>query len=180
MNMTVLLCTYNGVDFIKEQLQSLEAQIRAPDQLLIYDWGSNDDTVDRIERFMEQSTLSVFLYRLGPASGVYSSFKIAIKHALKEFSNIEYLALCDQDDIWEPSKLKEAENLLSKDSAKSQLFFSDVSLIDRDENMIVESRLSTSPYFSMFPDRLNDAVFLANPVVGMTCLLYTSPSPRDS
>jgi glycosyltransferase involved in cell wall biosynthesis len=51
MNLSIALCTYNGAVYLKEQLESIAAQTRPPDELVISDDQSTDDTLRLIEEF---------------------------------------------------------------------------------------------------------------------------------
>ena len=57
MRTAVVICTHNGRRFIQEQLNSIAAQISPIDELRIYDWGSSDDTVARIESWIASTPL---------------------------------------------------------------------------------------------------------------------------
>ena len=51
LSLSVALCTYNGSRFLSEQLQSIGSQSRLPDELVICDDRSSDNTVDIVEKF---------------------------------------------------------------------------------------------------------------------------------
>ena len=56
---SVALCTYNGARFIGEQLSSILAQSRLPDEIVVSDDGSRDDTLAIVERMAGTAPLPV-------------------------------------------------------------------------------------------------------------------------
>jgi len=101
-DISVVLCTYNGEAFIQEQLESILAQSLPPNEIVISDDGSSDQTLARIKAIQDSSTASirwVVITRdkpFGPAEN--------FAHALTVATG-ELIALSDQDDIWESTKL---------------------------------------------------------------------------
>lgn len=98
-SVSVVLCTYNGARFLDEQLASVTAQTYAPCEILVHDDGSTDATPDIVARWSRQDPRIRFVRNDGP-HGVNGNFFTAMRRASGEL-----LALCDQDDIWEPDKL---------------------------------------------------------------------------
>ncbi len=166
----MVICCYNGAPYVAEQLASIEAQSVVPEKLRVYEWGSTDNTWQKLQEFLETTTLDAKIFQLGEAKGVAHSFKTAISHLLESEPDVDFIALCDQDDIWEPRKLEVALNSLGSVSPPV-IFFSDVSLIDATGNVLAPSRLEGSNYFTKHPVPLNPALFLANPIVGMTMIV---------
>lgn len=97
---SVALATCNGARHIDEQLRSLAAQQQPPDELVVTDDASTDDTVSRIETFAAVAPFPVRLYRNRERLGYRANFMQAA-----ELCRAEVIAFCDQDDIWEPHKL---------------------------------------------------------------------------
>ncbi|MCW3059170.1 MAG: Alpha-L-Rha alpha,3-L-rhamnosyltransferase, partial [Capsulimonas sp.] len=62
MKISIALCTYNGARFLPEQLASIAAQTRPPDELIVCDDRSKDDTVDIIRRFAKTVGFPVSLH----------------------------------------------------------------------------------------------------------------------
>ncbi len=95
------MCTYNGGAFLPEQLASLAGQTLPPDEIVVFDDGSEDQTRDVLERFKDDNPslgirIEVNPTRFGPAG----NFERAIAACCGEI-----IALCDQDDVWMPDKL---------------------------------------------------------------------------
>lgn len=107
--LSVALCTYNGERYIKEQLESLMHQTMMPDELVISDDGSKDATLRIVREFAMQAPFPVRIYEQ-PSLGTTANFSEAIAQCCGD-----YIALCDQDDVWLPDKL-----LSSMEMIKSQ------------------------------------------------------------
>jgi glycosyltransferase involved in cell wall biosynthesis len=101
---SVAMCTYNGVEFLPEQLKSLAAQTRLPDELVIYDDCSQDDTIKIIQAFAATAPFSVQLVVNDANLGSTKNFEQAI-----QLCQGHLIALSDQDDIWLPQKLEKLE-----------------------------------------------------------------------
>ena len=127
MKLIVLMSTYNGERFLKEQLESLLKQSLRPDRILIRDDGSKDGTLTILEEYSEKYPF-ISWYK-GENKGPAGSFYDLICHCEKA----EYYALCDQDDVWFEDKLMTAVNTLEKeDSNMSLLYCSRYTLTDGD------------------------------------------------
>jgi glycosyltransferase involved in cell wall biosynthesis len=117
------MCTYNGADFLPAQLESILAQSRRPDQIVICDDGSTDETRALLQKFEKQSP-DVILLRFNKKNlGSIKNFEQAIS-----LCNGEVIALSDQDDVWRHDKLQLLEENFKKQS--TALVFSDAELVD--------------------------------------------------
>lgn len=124
---SVVLCTYNGADFLAAQLGSLLKQSRLPDTLVVGDDGSTDSTLDILAHFADQAPFPVHILRgnshpRGPAAN--------FAHTLERAPG-DWFALCDQDDVWHPTKLERLEAALMADE-DTLLAFSDAALVSGD------------------------------------------------
>lgn len=121
---SVVMATYNGASFIAEQLQSLAAQDAPPLELIVSDDGSTDETMRIVEQFRSSAPFPVILRRNDQRLGYGENFLSAARLA-----SGEYLAFCDQDDVWHPEKLRLAVNEL--DRTQADLFVHTATVIDR-------------------------------------------------
>src|SRR3954467_3477295 len=78
MKVSVALASYNGARFIDEQLASLAAQTRLPDELVVCDDGSTDDTLARVERFAATAPFAVRIVRNAENLGFNGNFQRAL------------------------------------------------------------------------------------------------------
>lgn len=96
---SIALATYNGAQFLSQQLNSLYSQTRIPDEIVVSDDGSTDGTLDILEDFHRRYGLN---YSVNPGPhGVNHNFYRAIS-----LCTMDYIAICDQDDVWLPEKIE--------------------------------------------------------------------------
>lgn len=125
----VLLSSYNGEKYIKDLLQSVLQQDGVEVILTIRDDGSQDRTLDIIREFNDKRIrLIVGDRNLGPAMSFLT--------LLRECEEADYYSYCDQDDVWDSSKLITAVRKLSDTIDKPALFMSTYDVVDGDLNLI--------------------------------------------
>lgn len=100
----VLMSTYNGSKFILEQLDSIFNQIDVDITIYVRDDGSIDNTVKLIENYNHPKRKIQII--TGENIGCAKSFFLLLTKAELYSTKYEYFALSDQDDIWEPQKIK--------------------------------------------------------------------------
>lgn len=96
---SIVMATFNGEKYIKQQLLSLKKLTYPNVEIIISDDGSTDHTVKIIKEFEKRMNFK-FVVNNGK-HGLNSNFANAIAHAKGEF-----IALCDQDDIWRKNKIE--------------------------------------------------------------------------
>lgn len=99
---SVAMATYNGRTHLGEQLASLVAQQRRPDELVVCDDGSTDGTVEYLEDFARTAPFRVRIQRNPRNLGVLRNFEQALS-----LSEGDIVFLSDQDDVWLPEKISE-------------------------------------------------------------------------
>jgi glycosyltransferase involved in cell wall biosynthesis len=119
LDISVALCTYNGAPHLAEQLASLANQTVQPAELVICDDGSRDQTVEIAKQFTAFAPFVVKLFRNETNLGVANNFA----HATRNCSG-EFVAYCDQDDVWLPHKLERLTQAL-RDRPNAIVAFSD-------------------------------------------------------
>lgn len=105
----ILLSTFNGARYIREQLDSLFAQDYRPFRLIARDDGSADGTAAVLQAYAGRHP-GVEL-EIGRRLGVAASFVTLLRNCQGRPG--DYYAFCDQDDIWVPDKLSRAVAQLS-------------------------------------------------------------------
>lgn len=103
----VLLSTYNGERYLKEQLDSLLTQEGVKVHILVRDDGSTDGTRMILTTYREKYP-AIFSLIYGENMGWQRSFFELMIVAKEGFLPYDYYAFCDQDDIWLPRKLLRA------------------------------------------------------------------------
>jgi glycosyltransferase involved in cell wall biosynthesis len=121
---SVAMCTYNGARFVSEQLASVAAQTRPPDELIVCDDCSTDGTREAIEEFAARAPFPVRLHVNERNLGSTRNFG----HAVALCSG-DLIALSDQDDVWNPEKLARLE---ARFAARPEVgfIFTDAELVD--------------------------------------------------
>ena len=99
----VIMSTYNGEQYIRQQLASILEQTYKGIQVLIRDDGSSDKTVEILHEY--QSRYPNIQYYTGNNMGAAQSFYDLLKHVPME---ADYIAFSDQDDVWLEGKVKAA------------------------------------------------------------------------
>lgn len=100
---SIALCTCNGEKYITAQLDSLAAQSLLPDELVVLDDASVDATLEHVRAFALRAPFAVRIYEHQHPLGVSGNFSEAIGCCQGD-----YIALCDQDDVWLPDKLQKS------------------------------------------------------------------------
>jgi glycosyltransferase involved in cell wall biosynthesis len=174
-NVSVVVATYNGAEFLARQLESILAQTRAPNEIIVSDDGSSDSTLDIVTKFQKASpgkggpTWKILLRKkpLGVAGNFASALAVA---------KGDLVAFADQDDMWEPNKL---EALIPHfDDARTLLAHSDALLVDaKDQEMgslMRALRLTAGERTALRGGRALDALLRRNLVTGATMLIRRS------
>ncbi len=118
------MCTYNGAQFLPAQWESILAQSRKPDEIVICDDGSSDKTRSLLEQLAKQSSIPVTLRLNEKNVGSVKNFEQAIRLCKRDI-----IALSDQDDVWRSDKLQLIEDAFTKHPAAG-LVFSDAEIVN--------------------------------------------------
>jgi glycosyltransferase involved in cell wall biosynthesis len=103
------MAVYNGGRYLGEQLDSLAAQETLPLELIVTDDGSTDGSLAVLRAFAERAPFPVRIYSNPAHLGYSDNFIKAVSLCQGEF-----IAFCDQDDIWEKKKLSLAQRHLQQ------------------------------------------------------------------
>lgn len=98
----ILLCTYNGAEFLRAQLDSIERQTHTDWVIHASDDGSNDKTLEVLQSYQKRFGQDRLVIYAGPQQGFARNFISLIKNSKICAS---YFAFCDQDDVWFADKL---------------------------------------------------------------------------
>lgn len=163
----VLLSTYNGDNYLEEQLKSLINQQNVEIQILVRDDGSSDNTIDILNEWQNNGKLNWYSgANLGPGG--------SFMDLLFKTPEADYFAFCDQDDVWLPNKLSLSINKMleceNKFPLKPVLIHTDMKIVDDSLNVISSSFWK---YSGLRPDILKTFSYLSvcNGVNGCTILL---------
>lgn len=131
---TILLSSFNGEKYIKEQIDSLLRQTYKNISILVRDDGSTDNTLNILREYEKKGLLKWYNGKnLKPAN----SFMDLICKAPKS----DFYAFCDQDDVWLDDKIEIAIDKLKKlDSNLPLLYYGTPRIVDK--NLVEIKRLS--------------------------------------
>ncbi|MGH9879715.1 MAG: glycosyltransferase family 2 protein, partial [Nitrososphaerales archaeon] len=121
---SIALCTYNGAQYLSSQLESYLAQTYLPDELIVCDDCSQDETVAILNGFAARAPFSVRILVNDRNLGSTKNFEKAIS-----LCSGGIIFLSDQDDVWAPYKIERVFNAFGSNS-EIGMVFSDAELVD--------------------------------------------------
>ncbi len=124
MKLSVAMSTYNGALYLADQLASIASQTRLPDEMIVCDDCSTDETRAIIEAFALATPIPVHLHVNEWNLGSTRTFERAISQCTGDI-----IALCDQDDVWRKDKLQLIERSFFN-APRAGLVFSDAEIVD--------------------------------------------------
>lgn len=182
----ILMATYEGAGFLREQLDSLRVQTHSNWRLRVRDDGSRDATPAILEAFASEEPARVELEtgsseRLG-AAGCYS-------HLMGQ-SHADYAMFCDQDDVWDSDKIEISLAAMRELEARSLpgtplLVHTDLRVVDASRRLLDDSLWHYQNLDPRAARRLT-RLLVQNVVTGCTCLANRSlleragPVPRGA
>ncbi len=101
MKVSIAMATYNGARFVRAQLDSFASQTRRPDELVVTDDGSSDETVAIVEQFAQDAPFPVEVHRNPERLNYSRNFERAISLCTGDI-----IFLSDQDDVWFAEKIE--------------------------------------------------------------------------
>ncbi len=126
MKVSVALATYNGAEYLPDQLDSFLRQSRRPDELVVSDDASTDQTVAILEAFAQSAPFAVHVERKSVNAGYIRNFDTALS-----LCDGDVIFMSDQDDVWFPEKMAVALEALEQHPEKL-LFVNDAELVSED------------------------------------------------
>ena len=143
MKVNILMSTYNGQQFLAEQIRSIQEQSYTDWTLFIRDDGSSDNTKEILKDFEHQdSRIHLIDSDKSDNLGVIKSF-----HKLVNHDRADYYFFSDQDDVWLPNKLelslKEAQNYLAD---LPLMVYMDLKVVNQDLKIMTESMVKSQSH----------------------------------
>lgn len=124
LKISIAMATYNGGNYLEEQLDSFLAQTRLPDELVITDDCSTDNTLEIIQAFAAKAPFEVRWEQNEKNLGYTHNFNQAL---MKTTGDLVFLS--DQDDVWFPEKLARMERY-ALDEPNALVVMNDAALTD--------------------------------------------------
>jgi len=180
IKVTILMAIYKpNMKWLEEQLKSLDAQTYNNLELLV--WNDAPDDMTDYEPVFKRY-IKKFRYKIYKGEnnlGSNGAFE-----ELTKLADSEYIAYCDQDDVWLPEKLR----VLVEEAIKSKadLLCSDMYVIDKDSNVVADSITQVRPRHIFFEgNNVFEYLLAKNFVTGCTTLVRTQmarnslPFPKE-
>ena len=140
----VLMSTYNGEKYLKEQIDSIIKQKSVSVLLFIRDDGSTDTTIDIIKEYEKNYNNINFINKNNISNvGVKKSFLEVLDFVYKNYGEINYFSFADQDDVWKSDKLISGINRIQNSvNEKGALYYCNKIFVDKNLNTIKEENMS--------------------------------------
>lgn len=167
MRVSILIPTYNRIDFLRRSLGSARNQTHADLEILVSDNGSTDGSQDYV-RTVAESDPRVRLLPKNPNPGMFNNFN----HLLSHSSGEAFSFLCD-DDMYAPTLIEELVKPMDSDP-KVHISFSDHWIVDATDAIQQEASDQSSIRFGrdqLPPGPLQDAI--ASVLRGSLCIVFT-------
>lgn len=137
----IMMATYNGEEFLREQLDSILCQTISTWELLIRDDNSNDQTRAIIKEYEEKDRRIKLIENISEYHGAYYNFWGLLNDVRQNENPFDFYMFADQDDIWDVDKL---ERLISYYYRKVKteepvLIYADMRIIDANGKVIANS-----------------------------------------
>ena len=129
----IIMGTYNGEKYIKEQIDSILAQDYKDWKLFIFDDGSKDNTESIVNEYMKNYPNKIYFQKNKVNFGAAGNFFNGIKEAaIKLEPEAEYFCFSDQDDVWVEDKLSRSLAKIKQiEEGEPALVYSDVAITDK-------------------------------------------------
>ena len=145
-NLAIIMATYNGAKYLKEQIDSVLGQTYDNFILYIRDDGSTDDTKNIISEYVSKYPNKIIEIKDNKnLKGPRSNFLFALEYVYN-LKKHNLFMFCDQDDIWFKEKIEVTLNEYEKSEDKNKpiLIFTDAYVTDKNLNIISKSFIKYS------------------------------------
>lgn len=143
MKVNILMSTYNGQQFLAEQIRSIQEQSYTDWTLFIRDDGSSDNTKEILKDFERQdSRIHIIDSDKSDNLGVIKSF-----HKLVNHDRADFYFFSDQDDVWLPNKLELSLKVAQNYPADLPLMvYMDLKVVNQDLEIMTESMVKSQSH----------------------------------
>lgn len=133
----ILMSTFNGENYIQEQIESILNQVGVNIDLLIRDDGSSDKTELQIKK-MQKKYPNRIHFISGKNVGFRKSFLQLVQYSSNQY---DYFAFADQDDVWLPEKIIRAIRILENNKCQYKLYGSTVTITDESLQVLYTKKI---------------------------------------
>ena len=144
IKVAIIMSTYNGEKYLREQIDSILNQKNVDVELFIRDNGSSDSTAEIISDYAVKNHNVIFWNKDSIINrGIRDSFLTLLKEVCDEYTDINYFAFADQDDVWKSEKLYAAVKMIEENADRETptLYYSNKTFVDADLNLISEEHI---------------------------------------
>ncbi|MCX3067000.1 glycosyltransferase family 2 protein [Cetobacterium somerae] len=165
LKVEILMATYNGEDYIVEQIESLLNQTYNNWNLLIRDDGSKDRTIEKIEKFEKKYPNKIKLLKDNKGGlRAKDNFLELLKN-----SKENYIMFCDQDDVWLPNKIELTLKKMLEVEDGPTLIHTDLKVVDDELNILANSFWQ---FQNLNPNRkTHNYLIVQNNITGCTMMI---------
>lgn len=168
----ILLATYNGEKYLKEQINSLFSQTYQNWVLWIHDDNSVDKTVTIIKEYQQKySNKIIFIDDNISTGGAKENFTYLLNNIDEKY---DYVMFCDQDDVWLNNKIAiTLQNMIELENQypnKPILVHSDLQIVDNQLNTLHKSFINHEGYNINWSKDLKISL-VQNIVAGCTAMI---------
>lgn len=165
----IIMATYNGATYLREQLDSILKSTYSDWKLFIYDDGSNDDTISIVKEYEQRYPKKIKFHPNEKNLGVVHNFLQGVVN-----SKACYLMFCDQDDVWKEDKIlhtyERMKQLEKKEKSSTPIaVFTDAVVVDEALKQ-VEPSFHRSSKLDTTRLQLND-ILMENKMIGCTSMI---------
>ena len=170
---SIIMATYNGQEYLREQMDSLLSQTYRNIEIEVCDDGSTDGTVELVKEYQKKDG-RISLHQNEKNRGYVLNFLDGIKR-----SRGRYRMLCDQDDIWNPDKVEITLAAMKKEEkkypSKPILVFTDAVNYDSESEQTLGNFHENSHLDTKKVDTAH--LFMENKVIGCTAMINDKVLP---
>ena len=164
MKIDILMATYNGEKYLREQLDSILNQTYKNFRLLISDDCSKDSTIEIINEYCKKDK-RITLFKQEKNLGIIKNFEFLMKNVESEF-----FMFSDQDDIWNESKVEKSLNKIEE--TDSDLVYSDLEVVDEKINTLSNSYWRLKEFeHKIYKYNNFESLYLNNFITGSTMII---------
>jgi glycosyltransferase involved in cell wall biosynthesis len=164
----ILMATYNGEEYVGEQLDSILNQSFKDWTLYVHDDGSKDDTLGVVKQYANQHPNKIIVVDGPSTGGAKKNFFYLMKEVVAD-----YIMFSDQDDVWLPQKIEKTYEkcleLEGGDLDKPVVAFTDLKVVDQDLKVLSE-KMSSYQMLNMDNTEFNK-LMIQNVVTGCTMMI---------
>lgn len=171
------MATYNGENYLAEQIESIMTQSNSEWHLYVHDDGSKDKTTAILQEYAARYSDKVTILDYESQGGACRNFMSMLQRV-----DYEYYMFSDQDDIWMPRKIENTLSALqSKEkevgNAKPIVVCTNLHVVDNDHNTIAASMWD---YMNISPSLLNDFNMMAGNNIATGCTMMINQAAKQS